>query len=455
MARILVIEDDRSLLTALQMDLQDSFYVETSLTGFGGLKIAGEKNVDVVILDFSLGDTNALKLIPELRELHDPPEIIILTGEANGEDAASCIKLGAFDFFQKPYEIDKFLTSINNAINKKSLLKQRLRFLKQSRDNYRLIGSSLSMQNLQRSIRQCAENNNPVLIMGEMGTGKELVARQIHLHSPRASEYFQWLNCASIPRELIESELFGHAKGAFSSAYRDKQGKLEAAEGGSLFLDEIGDMHIELQSRLLRVLEYKEFERVGENHIRNADIRVIAATNINLYEAMEKKKFRADLYYRISTNVISIPPLRERLDDIPELLEYFSDKFSIQQGCARKDYHDDVIDFLRAYSWPGNVREMQNVVARIYANFPHDERVGKAEFEQVMVELGQAGRAEASSNSLEDLMDEYEKKLIIGRVRQFNGNLGDAAKSLKIHRSTLHRKLVEHGIDLQKNIPVS
>lgn len=447
---LLIVDDEKMVRDSLSRVLGEIYSVDAAESGAETIRKCERFSYDLIILDYFLNDTDAGDLLPKLMAMTDPPEVIVISGKANINEAVEAVRMGAFDFLVKPFEMDQILTTIQNAIQKKSLLRQRNNLIERNLEKYAIVGNSPAMDEVRLLIRQYAPLDSTVLIQGETGTGKELVAHQIHYLSERAGGPLQTVNCAAIPRELAESELFGFKKGAFTGAQHDKPGKVEDADGGTLFLDEIGEMPYELQSRLLRFLESKEYSRIGENEIRDSDVRVIAATNQNLESAISSGKFRRDLYYRLNACPINIAPLRDRADEIEDLTRHFSLGASQRFNLPMKSFEGAVIALLQTHQWPGNVRELKHIVERCYIRFPAADIT--PDLLQSLLPGSSEGSGEGHDGSLESLVDDYERGVIIERIRGCGGKLDKAAKSLGIHRSTLHRKLESLDIKIDRII---
>jgi two-component system nitrogen regulation response regulator NtrX len=352
-------------------------------------------------------------------------------------------KLGAFDFLEKPLTIDKVLVVVKNALQQRKLAREVERLRNGGRDRWRIIGDSVPMKALRQQLSLMASTNGRVLIYGESGTGKELVARAIHETSPRAAEPFVIVNCAAIPEDLIESELFGHRKGSFPGAQEDKTGKLEKADGGTLFLDEVGDMSLRTQAKVLRFLDEQRFEPVGAAESVNVDVRVVAATNKHLEEEIDRGNFREDLFYRLNVIPFYVPPLRDRLEDIPALADHFLSEFTSAYGRKPKELAPDAYRALREYSWPGNVRELRNLMERIVIMYP------QTRIEARHVPLQHSKRSDRSLDrfsSLQEVRETAERDYILKKLDETQGNVSRAAELLGLERSNLYRKMKALGI---------
>ncbi len=365
MARILVIDDESSIRRTLKEILEfEKYEVSLAANGIVGLELAKAAAYDVILLDIKMPGMDGIEVLDALQKFTDCP-VIMISGHGTIETAVEAIKKGAYDFIVKPPDLNRLLITLRNAIDKKVLVNQTKTLKKEIEKKYEIIGNSPAIVQLKEMITRVAPTNARVLISGENGTGKELVARQIHEQSNRAKLPFLEVNCAAIPSELIESQLFGHEKGSFTSAIKQRRGDFELAHGGTLFLDEIGDMSLSAQAKVLRALQENKITRVGGEKEIIVDVRVLAATNKNLPAEIKKVNFREDLYHRLSVIVMQVPPLRERIDDIPLLVQHFISELSLSQGKPNKKITDEAIKMLQTFRWTGNVRELHNVVERL------------------------------------------------------------------------------------------
>ncbi len=365
MAKILVIDDESSIRRTLKEILEfEKYEVDLAANGMDGLELAKAAAYDVILLDIKMPEMDGMEVLDALQLFTDCP-VIMISGHGTIETAVEAIKKGAYDFIVKPPDLNRLLITLRNAIDKKALVNQTKSLKKEIEKKYELVGNSHSMVQLKEMIARVAPTNARVLISGENGTGKELVARQIHEQSIRVKSPFLEVNCAAIPSELIESQLFGHEKGSFTSAIKQRRGDFELAHGGTLFLDEIGDMSLSAQAKVLRALQENKITRVGGEKEIPVDVRVLAASNKNLPEEIKKGNFREDLYHRLSVIVMQVPPLRERIDDIPLLVHHFITELSMSQGKPDKNITDEALKMLQSFRWTGNVRELHNVVERL------------------------------------------------------------------------------------------
>ncbi|RLD90211.1 MAG: sigma-54-dependent Fis family transcriptional regulator [Bacteroidetes bacterium] len=365
MARVLIVDDEVSIRRALKNILENEHYVtDQASNGEQALELAGEENFDAILLDIKMPGMDGMEVLDKLMTITDAP-IIMISGHGTIETAVDAIKKGAYDFIVKPPDLNRLLITIRNAIDKKDLVTKTRQLIKEVDKKYEIVGETPAINEVKQMITKVAPTNARILITGENGTGKELVARQIHLQSPRSHAPFIEVNCAAIPSELIESQLFGHEKGSFTSAHKMRKGDFELSNGGTLFLDEIGDMSLSAQAKVLRALQENRITRVGGEKDIAVDVRIIAATNKNLKEAIQSGKFREDLYHRLSVIIIKVPPLREREEDIVMLSKHFIEEISLQQGKAPLTITGEALDMLKGFYWSGNVRELHNVMERL------------------------------------------------------------------------------------------
>src|SRR5437870_3183486 len=375
MHSILIVDDESSIRQSLRGVLEDEGYkASVAEGGEACIESLRKRRFDVVLLDVWLPGMDGLETLEKVREIENAPEVIMISGHGTIETAVRATKLGAYDFLEKPLSIDKTLILVKNAVEAKRLRQENRDLKKQLTPRSAIVGESIPMKALRQQIQLMAPTNGRVLIYGESGTGKELVAHAIHAQSLRKDEMFVEVNCAAIPEDLIESELFGHRKGSFPAATVDKEGKFQRAHGGTLFLDEIGDMSLKTQSKVLRTLDEQRFAPVGSDEPITVDARVIASTNKDLEEEISRGNFREDLFYRLNVIPFSVPPLRERQEDVPLLARYFLKEFSAAYGRRPREISDDAIETLMRYAWPGNVRELRNVIERIVIMNPTTNR---------------------------------------------------------------------------------
>ena len=365
MAKVLVIDDEAAIRRILKEILEhEQYQVDTAESAVDALPLVKENEYDAILCDIKMPQMDGIEFLEEAKKITDAP-IIMISGHGTIDTAVEAIKKGAFDYIAKPPELNRLLITLRNALDKSKLMTETKALKKVVNRKYQMIGSSAPMKEIHSIIEKVAPTNARVLIEGENGTGKELVARQLHELSNRSFAPFIEVNCAAIPSELIESQLFGHEKGSFTSAIKMKKGDFELANNGTLFLDEIGDMSLSAQAKVLRALQENKITRVGGESEINVNVRIIAATNKNLKEEIQKGNFREDLYHRLSVIIINVPPLRDRLDDIPELIEYFVENISNEMGKPAPTFTQDAIEELQKYRWTGNIRELHNVIERL------------------------------------------------------------------------------------------
>ncbi len=366
MAKILVIDDERSIRNTLKDILEyEKYKVELAADGNEGIEKVSDGNFDAVLCDIKMPKMDGIEVLEEIFEITNDTPVIMISGHGTVETAVDAIKKGAFDFIEKPLDINRLLITIRNALDKSTLINETKVLKRKVSKTYEMVGDSDKMKKVKEMIDRVAPTDARVLITGDNGTGKELVARWLHEKSSRVKKPFIEVNCAAIPSELIESELFGHEKGAFTSAHKQRKGKFEQANGGTIFLDEIGDMSLSAQAKVLRALQEKKVSRVGSNKDIEVDVRIIAATNKNLKHEIEENNFREDLYHRLSVIIIHVPSLNERKEDIPQLAEHFNQQICEEYGMAPKKVTDDALEELKKINWTGNIREFRNVIERL------------------------------------------------------------------------------------------
>ncbi len=436
--RILLIDDDLNLGKVIGYQLQQQgYHVDTVLTGKEGLKKFKSGLYEVVISDIQLPDINGIEVLQEIRR-QDPDVIFILiTAYGSVENAVEACKIGANDYLTKPFGKEQLLFALQKALQFKQLQKENLNLKTELTDKFKfknMIAESGAMQEILRITHRVAHSNASVLILGESGTGKELIAKAIHYNSPRKDKPFIVVNCPSIPANLLESELFGHVKGAFTGAIQDRTGKFEQADGGTIFLDEIGDLHEDLQAKLLRVLQEQEFERIGGDKPIKINVRIIAATHQNLQKLIQEKKFREDLYYRLSVVPIQLPPLRERKEDIPFLIDFFLRKYGQNRSYT---IDAEAVKALTEYHWPGNVRELENVIERMVTLSEGEHLTLKDIPSFVTFNVSGDSENEFSIPAAGLSLQEIEARAIRQALKQAGGNQTQAAQLLKIPRHVL------------------
>jgi two-component system, NtrC family, nitrogen regulation response regulator NtrX len=450
MLNILIVDDEAAIRESLQGVLEDEGHSADAVeSGEACVEAIRSKPFDVILLDIWLPGMDGLETLQKLRDLESPPEVIIISGHGTIETAVRATKLGAFDFLEKPLSIEKTLILIKNAAEARKLRLENRDLKKQISPRSVIVGESVPMKALRQQIQLMAPTNGRVLIFGESGTGKELVARAIHSHSSRKDEMFVEVNCAAIPEDLIESELFGHRRGSLPAAAADKEGKFLRANGGTLFLDEVGDMSLKTQAKVLRTLEEHSFTPVGGDHAVTIDARVIASTNKDLEDEISRGNFREDLFYRLNVIPFSVPPLRERKEDIPLLGRHFLKEFSSQYGRRPREITDDAIDALMRYSWPGNVRELRNVIERIVIMNPTTARFERRHLPPLVYRNG-TRRISSGFLTLHEARAAYERDYILKKLDDNHGNISRTAEVLGLERSHLYRKMKALGIAVKE-----
>jgi two-component system nitrogen regulation response regulator NtrX len=449
-SNILIVDDEPGVRAALGGVLRDEGYeVEAVETGEACLDRAIKTSFDVIVLDIWLPGMDGLATLTKLREREVDAQIVVISGHGNIESAVRAIKMGAFDFVEKPLSLEKTVLVVRNAIRQRTLEAENRDLRARVDRKLKMVGDSDAMVQLREQVAMAAPTNGRVLVFGENGTGKELVARSVHGLSRRHQGPFIEVNCAAIPEDLIESELFGHMRGAFTGAVTDRRGKFEAADGGTIFLDEIGDMSLKTQAKVLRALQEQVVEPVGSIERVKVDVRVIAATNKDLTAAIRTGQFREDLYFRLNVIPIFVPPLRARQVDIPQLAEYFMATFAHEYGRRRKGFEERALSLLRRYSWPGNVRELRNLIERLVIMVPGETiTAGDLAFlDSDPVATAEATPAEgAPLVPLHEARDRFERDYILRALAQQRGNMSRTADVLGVERSNLYRKMRAFGI---------
>jgi two-component system nitrogen regulation response regulator NtrX len=447
MHNILIVDDETSIRQSLKGVLEDEGYkTAVAESGEACLEVLRKRAFDLVLLDVWLPGMDGLETLEQIREIEGAPEVIMISGHGTIETAVRATKLGAYDFLEKPLSIDKTLILVKHAIDAKRLRLENRDLKKQLTPRSVIVGESIPMKALRQQIQIMAPTNGRVLIYGESGTGKELVAHAIHSQSLRKDEMFVEVNCAAIPEDLIESELFGHRKGSFPAATGDKEGKFQKANGGTLFLDEIGDMSLKTQSKVLRTLDEQRFTPVGSDEPITVDARVIASTNKDLEDEISKGNFREDLFYRLNVIPFSVPPLRERTEDVPLLARHFLKDFSAAYGRRPREITDDAIETLMRYSWPGNVRELRNVIERIVIMNPTTSRFDRKHLPPLVHRDGSRRASGSEFSTLHQARAAYERDYILKKLDEHHGNVSRTAEVLGLERSHLYRKMKTLGI---------
>lgn len=449
--KILIIDDEREICAMMADILRDEGHkVLVAHDAQSGLKALNREIPDVCLLDVWLPDIDGLSVLEKVRSQGSDVSVVMLSGHANIETAVKSTRLGAVDFLEKPLSLEKLLLSVENALRIRSLRTENAHLRMKVERRYRLIGESRLMAQIRETIDVVAGKNSTVLITGENGTGKENVARQIHEQSHRARRPFIAINCAAIPEDLIESELFGFEKGSFTGAVQSKRGKFEQANGGTIFLDEIGDMSLKVQSKVLRVLQEQRFERLGGDDSLEVDVRVIAATNKNLEEAIKRGEFREDLFYRLNVIPIQLPPLRERGSDIIALANHYLSFFCTEEGVFLKRFSPTAERCLMTYNWPGNIRELKNIMERL-SIMVRDDVIDAHHLPVGLMSQNVTGDREleliSRIDNFRDARTEFERVFIMKKLKENDFNISKTAEKIGIERSHLYRKLKACGIE--------
>jgi two-component system nitrogen regulation response regulator NtrX len=443
---VLIVDDEPGIRDTLRGVLEDEdFKVESAESGEACLELIKTQNFSCILLDIWLGDgIDGLETLQKLKDEGCDAAIVMISGHGNIETAVRSTKLGAFDFIEKPLSLERTVVTVKNAVRQRRLEITNVQLQKELAEQYVMVGESVAMRALRKQIAIVAPTDGRVLISGESGTGKELVARSIHSQSKRKNSPFVEINSAAIPEELVESELFGHAKGAFSGATRAKKGKFEIADGATLFLDEIGDMSPRVQAKILRVLEEQRYTPVGSNTPVSVDVRVISATNKPLDSLIDNGHFRPDLFYRLNVIPFQVPPLRERSEDVPLLVDHFNEKFSHEYGKPLKEFSSDAIDSLKGYAWFGNVRELKNTIERIV--IMSSKVAITVDDLPTMDGANEPTAISFRFPSFKEATDAYQREFIQHKLAEFDGNVARAAEVMGVDRSHLYRRMRNLGI---------
>ncbi len=441
-ATILIVDDDPDILSSFSDLLSDEGYkTVTAPSGEDGLARVRQGGITLVLLDIRLPGMDGLEVLPLIREASPATGVIMISAEGTIGRAVTAVQAGAVDFLEKPVPPERLLVCVKNALEIENLRNENVRLARRLKKRYTMVGESDSIRSLKDEIAKAAPSKGRVIIFGENGCGKELVAAAVHENSTRKGKPFVKVNCAALPKDLIESELFGHEKGAFTGAVSRKEGKFELADGGSILLDEIGDMSLDTQAKLLRVLEENEFERLGAKSSIKVDVRVISSTNKDLPAEIKKGNFRDDLYFRISVIPIHVPPLRERKEDIPLLVDHFTALFCEENNKVPREFSEGAIKVLMSYDWPGNVRELKNLVERVVI-MSDDTAIRETHIRPVLGET----KVTSGDKPLADLVEDFEKSLILSELKRTGWNVSKAASRLGIDRANLHRKMRRYSI---------
>jgi len=451
--QILIVDDDVNIRKMIEINLKkDKIYdIISAANGESCLKIIQDIIPDLVLLDIQMPGIDGIETLRRIKQENPKIPVVMMSAHGTIETAVKSMKLGAFDFITKPFSGDRLRLTVKNAIENSSLKAEVNRLRQELQERYRfknIIGESGAMQEVFKSIKKVTDSNVTVLLQGESGTGKELIARAIHFESEkRKNKPFIPVNCSALPESLLESELFGHEKGSFTGASGRRIGKFEQADGGTIFLDEIGEMSPSTQVKILRVLQEREFERVGGNELIHVNVRIISATNKNLEEAIKKGEFREDLYYRLSVFPIVIPPLRERKEDISLLAQYFIEKYATREEKDVRELSPDALELLMAYHWPGNVRELENAVERAVILASCDQILPKDLPANVRA-IGEKKMAEPGSGQLNNWIEKLEEEALRKALLESEGNISLTARKLGIGRATIYRKAKKYGLPI-------
>jgi two-component system nitrogen regulation response regulator NtrX len=463
--RILVIDDDVEIRKSFKMTLEYAGYdVVLAATGEEGVKLAEQEAPDLVFCDIKMPGMDGLEVLQKLQHLKDVMPIVVITGNAEIQNAVEATRLGAFDFIEKPVSSERMLVSVRNAVDTRRLKTENKTYRRDAEKKYQIVGDSPTLAVVRSAIQKAAPTNATVLIWGESGVGKELVARAIHRESLRRDGAFVQVNCAAIPDELIESELFGHEKGSFTGATDRQIGKFEQADKGTIFLDEIGDMSLKTQAKVLRVLQEQELERLGSNRVIKVDVRVIAATNKNLEEEIDRNTFREDLFYRLNVVPIHVPALRERRDDIPALVRHFADLFARDNNFRRKTFTAAAMEHLKLQHWRGNIRELRNAVERLVIMTGGDsidagDIPGSGALRGDLavpaaggsVSVAVAEQSWMQAPTLQEFKSGSERAYLVGKLRENGWNISKTAEVIDTPRSNLYKKLEQYQISQEKD----
>jgi two-component system nitrogen regulation response regulator NtrX len=453
--KILIVDDEDAIRSTLKMILEyEGYEVLLAANGPLGLRLAEKERPDIVFLDVKMPQMDGLEVLKAIKAAEDAPPVVMLSGHGNIQTAVEATKLGAFDFVEKPPESERILLLARNAISQKRLQDEN-RALKLTFDErYRMVGGSRALEKVAEAIRRAAPTSATVLITGESGVGKELVARAIHRNSNRRAKPFVQVNCAAIPEDLIESELFGHEKGSFTGATEKQIGKFELAHEGTIFLDEVGDMSLKTQAKVLRVLQEGEVERIGSQRTIHVDVRVIAATNKDLEAAIAAGDFREDLFYRLSVVPVRVPPLRERGEDVEPLVTHFAQRFCEENNLRRRSFTPDALQALRRHPWRGNVRELKNAIERLIIMEEADPIDVAALADVLRRGAEPAGTRPAGGEppgTLKDFKESAERAFLVEKLRENRWNISATAQAIGTPRSNLYKKLEQYGISEERD----
>ncbi len=455
--RVLIVDDEKGIREALKQVLEyEEIDVQTCASGHEALRVYPEFQPHLVFLDVKMEGMDGLESLKRLRQLDPQAQVVMISGHGTIQTAVEATQLGAYDFLEKPLDTDRILLTLRNALQHVVLVSENVRLKQEVHAQYEIVGSSKAIRQVIERLEKVGPTPARVLITGENGTGKELVARAIHALSPRAGGPFVEVNCAAIPSELIESELFGHVKGSFTGAFADRAGKFELADGGTLFLDEVGDMSLSAQAKVLRALQEGVISRVGTGKAVAVDVRVIAATNKHVEQEIREGRFREDLLYRLNVVPIEVPPLRERRADIPQLVAHFAAELTRRGGLTAKEFEPAAVQRLTAHDWPGNIRELRNVVERLLILAP-GTKIGESDVERI-VGMGDGGRGRGTARSgdedaswlragtFEDFKQAAERAFLVAKLQEHDWNVSETARTLQMPRSNLYKKIERYGL---------
>ena len=446
--RILIVDDEAGIRQALKQVLEyENLVVRVAASGGEAITVYPDFRPHLVFLDVKMAGLDGLETLTRLRDLDPKSQVVMISGHGTIATAVEATQRGAFDFLEKPLDTDRLLVTVRNALAHAELMDENTRLREASERRFKMVGESPALQTVRELIVKVGPTAARVLITGENGTGKELVARALHEASPRRDRPFVEVNCAAIPSELIESELFGHMKGSFTGAFADRAGKFEQADGGTLFLDEVGDMSLSAQSKLLRVLQEGVVTRIGGSKSIQVDVRVLAATNKELDGEIAEGRFREDLLYRLNVVPIEVPPLRERKEDIPALVAHFVEQLAASAGVPGRRFADDAVRRLQSRSWPGNIRELRNAVERALI-LASGKTVTSQDIDHLLPSAGaSAGTSDGSeAHTFETFKLEAEKKFLMQQLREHDWNVSETARALKMPRSNLYKKIERYGL---------
>jgi two-component system nitrogen regulation response regulator NtrX len=455
MHTILIVDDEKSIRESLTGILQDEGFSPVSVdSGEAAVERVSEEKPDLVLLDIWMTGMDGMETLSKIRDIYPDQLVVMMSGHGSIETAVKATKLGAYDFIEKPLSLEKLLLCIQNAAKIGQLVEENRELKAQISKEHEMIGNSKPIRELKEQIKIAAPTSGWILITGENGTGKELVARAIHHNSHRHNKSFVEVNCAALPEELIESELFGHEKGSFTGATTQRRGKFDQAHMGTLFLDEIGDMSLKTQAKVLRILQERKFERVGGNKTIEVDVRVIAATNKDLAKEIASGNFREDLYYRLNVIPFYVPPLRQRKSDIPILATHFLEYFCSKESRDTKGLDDEAMQAITNYPWPGNIRELKNLIERLVIMSPGNT-ITRNQLPQSICDNRQTMSKEQSTVSItadtyRTAKEEFEKDFLVQKLIENDWNISRTAEVIEIERSNLHRKIKSYGIELKK-----